>query len=306
MTAMIDVIIPAYNAAPFIKKTLDSLLDQDNLIAKVIVVNDGSTDHTADCVLEFSKEHPELLIELIHQKNGGLSSARNAGIGCSQSEYIAFLDADDLWLPHKLTQQLALFQKPHSAQLGLVYCGYQLIDQGDDPLPQNQQTVITPKLRGNVYQALLRGNFISGSGSGVLIKRSALDAVGYFDEQLHACEDWDMWLRLSRHHDFDFSDQVLLQIRVHANNMQKDAMRMINAELMVLNKFSEQGLENPFLLWKLRTYLLNKGVHASSIPGFKNCKPELQAQLTGWRMHVASALLTPVQMLANYYLNHKR
>ena len=96
MTAMIDVIIPAYNAARFIEKTLGSLLEQDDLISKVIVVNDGSTDQTAKLVEAFAKEHPNLSIELIHQENAGLSAARNTGIAHSKAQYVALLDADDL------------------------------------------------------------------------------------------------------------------------------------------------------------------------------------------------------------------
>ena len=305
MAAMIDVIIPAYNAAPFIEKTLGSLLDQDDLISKVIVVNDGSTDQTAILVEAFAKEHPNLSIELIHQPNAGLSAARNTGIAHSKARYVALLDADDLWLAHKLAMQLEVFQANPSSQLALVYCAYRLIDQTGAVLSPKKQAVIAPTLRGNVYPALLKGNFISGSGSSVLIKRAALDTVGYFDEDLKACEDWDMWLRLARRYAFDFVDQTLVQIRVHSNNMQKDLLRMVGAELMVLNKFSQLGDSNPFLLWKLRTYLLNKGISARTIAGFDKCTPELQAQLTGWRMDLASALLSPARMIANIYLKNK-
>lgn len=305
MAAMIDVIIPAYNAASFIEQTLASLTQQDNLISRVIVVNDGSTDCTANVVANFSDAHPELPIELINQPNAGLSAARNAGIVHSHAQYIALLDADDLWLPHKLKIQWAAFENSTSPQLGIVYCAYQLIDQDGALLAPKDQAVITPNLRGNVYKALLRGNFISGSGSSVLIKRAALDAVGYFDENLNACEDWDMWLRLSCHYQFDFVAQPLVLIRVHSNNMQKDAMRMVGAELMVLNKFSAQNKKNTFLLWKLRTYLINKGMSAQTIPGFEECTPALKAQLTGWRIKLASILLSPARVLTQAYLKHK-
>jgi GT2 family glycosyltransferase len=159
-----------------------------------------------------------------------------------------------------------------------------------------------PTLRGNVYKALLRGNFISASGSGVLVKRSVFDNVGLFDESLRACEDWDMWLRIALQYQFDFVDAVLASIRVHQNNMQKDLIRMLSAELMVLNKFIERGEENAFLLWKIRTYLFNKGLKANTIPGFDKCTPILQAQLAGWRMDLASILLTPFRAFANLYL----
>jgi hypothetical protein len=87
--------------------------------------------------------------------------------------------------------------------------------------------------------------------------------------------------------------------------MQKDLGRMMSAELMVLNKFYERGQSNPFLLWKLRTYLSNKKLTAEAIAGFRRCSPKLQAQLSGWRMTLASTVLAPLRWLANRYLNRR-
>jgi glycosyltransferase involved in cell wall biosynthesis len=301
----IDVIIPAYNAGMFIAKTLQSVLLQDAPIHSVIVVNDGSSDDTQAKVLYFAQQNPELNLVLINQANSGLSAARNAGIGHSRASHIALLDADDLWDAQKLSTQIALYQNSKNPQLGLVYCAYRLIDQAGILLPDHAQALIVPALRGQVYKPLLRGNFISGSGSSVLIARAVFDQVGLFDEQLRACEDWDMWLRIAQHYSFDYVDQTLVSIRVHPNNMQKDLGRMMSAELMVLNKFYERGQSNPFLLWKLRTYLSNKKLTAEAIAGFRRCSPKLQAQLSGWRMTLASTVLAPLRWLANRYLNRR-
>lgn len=298
----IDVVIPAYNAGAYIMQTLQSVLLQDMPIQSVILVNDGSMDDTQSKVLAFQEQNPQLKIVLIHQDNAGLSSARNTGIKNSQADYIALLDADDLWHPTKLSSQIALFQKSQNAQLGVVYCAYELINAAGSLLLAKEQALIAPKLRGNLYKPLLRGNFISGSGSSVLIARAVFDQVGLFDEQLKACEDWDMWLRISQRYQFDYVDQTLVSIRVHAHNMQKDLGRMISAELMVLNKFYERGEKNTFLLWKLRTYLSNKQISANSIAGFSECSPNLQADLSGWRMGLASLALSPLRSLANWYL----
>ena len=301
----IDVIIPAYNAGAFIAQTLQSVLLQDAQIHSVIVVNDGSTDDTQAKVLAFQQQNPKLNLILINQANRGLSAARNAGIEHSQADYIALLDADDLWDPTKLSTQIALYQNSNNPQLGLVYCAYRVIDRTGTPLPDKAQTLIAPALRGQVYKPLLRGNFISGSGSSVLIARAVFDQVGLFDAQLRACEDWDMWLRIAQHYSFDFVDQTLVSIRVHPDNMQKDLGRMVSAELMVLNKFYERGQSNPFLLWKLRTYLSNKKLTAHAIAGFDHCSPKLQAQLSGWRMTLASMALAPLRWLANGYLKRQ-
>jgi len=301
----VDVVIPAYNAETFITKTLESVAKQSHPIQSVIVVNDGSTDNTQTCVLQFATAFPHLNIILHNQDNAGLSAARNAGIRRSGADLIALLDADDLWGPEKLSNQVQLFSNSPMINLGVIYCAYLLINEQDQLLPSTPKSVIAPILRGNVYQKLLLGNFISGSGSSVLVKRTVFTEVGLFDENLRACEDWDMWMRIAKKYQFDFINEPLVSIRVHQNNMQKDVMRMLSAELMVLNKFTECGEENTFLLWKIRTYLMNQGLNASSIPGFEKCCPKLQLQLRGWRMNLASTLLTPLRTLANNYLNQK-
>jgi len=298
----VDVVIPAYNAGKYITQTLQSVAAQDAIIASIIVVNDGSTDDTPERILEFANLTPHRNIVLINQSNAGLSAARNAGINQSQADYIALLDADDLWQPNKISSQIELLKHKPQPLLGVVYCGYRLIDEIGQVISTKPKDIIPPTLRGNVYQSLLKGNFISGSGSSVLIKRTVFNAVGLFDEQLKACEDWDMWLRIAQQFQFDYVDSDLVLIRVHPNNMQKDGMRMLSAELMVLNKFTKHSQSNPFLLWKMRTYLFNKGIPAQAIPGFEQCSPQLKAQLSGWRMNMASCILRPLDILANAYL----
>lgn len=298
----IDVVIPAYNASNFIEQTLQSVLEQRAMINNVIVVNDGSTDTTLEKLLAFQASHSDLKLLIINQDNAGLSAARNAGIRHSKADYIAFLDADDLWKKNKISSQIEVLGKNQSPSLGVVYCGYELIDENNTNISQDPKSIIPPTLRGNIYKALLKGNFISGSGSSALIRREVFDRVGLFDEQLRACEDWDMWLRISEQFEFDYVNSQLVLIRVHPHNMQKDVMRMLTAELMVLNKLTEQSQGNPFLLWKLRTYLINKGIQAQAIPGFERCNPKLHAQLSGWQMNLASWVLRPLKILANAYL----
>ena len=305
MRAQIDVVIPAFNAKAYLTETLQSVAQQGDVLAQIIVVNDGSTDHTAACVHQFAAAHPQMNIVLVEQANLGLSAARNTGIRKSTAPYIAFLDADDLWQAHKLDTQLQLFLSSIDPKLGVVYTGYSLISESSAPLSANTR-LVAPKVRGDVYQALLRGNFISGSGSSVLIKREVLDAVGGFDEKLHASEDWDMWLRIARQFHFDFVDKPLVAIRVHAKNMQKDRLRMLSAELMMLNKLTQMQAGNYFLLWKIRTILVEQKITATQIPGFDECNPRLQKQLTGPAMQLSKILLTPLQYLAKAYLAYQK
>jgi glycosyltransferase involved in cell wall biosynthesis len=300
---LVDVVIPAYNAARYIEETLSSASIQGDILSKIIVVNDGSTDHTQELVSQFAAKHPHISIQIIQQDNSGLSAARNAGIQASTAPYIAFLDADDLWLPDKLSKQLSVFNQAQNDKLGLVYCAYGTISADSARLPS--VVVISPSLRGDASRKLLQGNFISGSGSAVLIKRTVFDAIGLFDEKLRAGEDWDMWLRISKKFLIDYCPEELVLIRLHQANMQKDTLRMLSADLMILNKFVLAGQMSYFLLWKIRTYLINRNMQASEIPGFNQCTPDLQSKLSGSRIKLAALLLAPFSLAAKAYFHLK-
>ncbi len=300
---LVDVVIPAYNAARYIEETLLSVAKQGDALAKVIVVNDGSSDSTTEIVSRFAASHPTIAIQIINQENAGLSAARNAGIKAATAPYIAFLDADDLWLQEKLKMQLAVFNRSKDEKLGLVYCAYGVISETSARLPT--VALIYPKLRGNIARKLMLGNFISGSGSAVLIKKSAFDIVGLFDEQLRAGEDWDMWLRIAQSFHAEYCAEELVLIRLHDANMQKDTLRMLSADLMILNKFEALQQSNFFLLWKIRTILFNQHMTADAIPGFGQCAPSLQEKLSGLRLKIAFIAIAPLAIIAKAYLSLK-
>lgn len=299
---IIDVVIPAFNAAPFIEDALSSVIVQGQIVGKIIVVNDGSTDSTRQIVENFSQNYPNFDWQLLNQKNSGLSNARNTGILFSTSKFIAFLDADDIWLPNKLNAQYSVFINSQDKKLGVVYCGYFLINSNKDILLE-KSNVIYPKLKGYIYPKLLNGNFISGSGSSVLIKRKCLDQVGNFDESLQACEDWDLWLRISKVFHFDFIDKEYLLIRVHYANMQKNRLRMLTAELMLLNKFVKNKEINFFLLWKIRTILVLLKINPDDIEGFNSCDPHLKKLFSNLRIKLIKIYLYSLSWFALLYLN---
>ena len=287
---LVDVVIPAFNAARYIDQTLDSIALQGSLVHSIIVVNDGSTDQTALKVEAFTKQHPHLTVKLINQANAGLANARNTGIENVTAPYIALLDADDIWLRGKLERQLEVFNNSSDTRLGVVYTGYELIDE-NSLLISNDKGIIKPQARGDVRSKLLTGNFISGSGSSVLIQSKVFKEVGLFDEGLRASEDWDMWLRIAQQFHFDFVDTPLVQIRVHQSNMQKDFSRMLASELAMLNKFAQHGKHNYFLLLKIQTILFKKKMAAQDIAGFNVSEPWVKAQLTGYQRFIWQSLL---------------
>jgi glycosyltransferase involved in cell wall biosynthesis len=236
----VDVIVPVYNGERYLAATLQSIIAQTHPPKSLIVVDDGSTDATPQIVDRFSRT--PIPLRVVRRPNGGLSSARNAGIRESTAKYLAFCDADDVWAPQKLERQIAVFAGSGDPKLAVVYCNIGYIDA-------NSANVETPKgyearLRGNILADLLENNFVTGSASAVLIKRTCFEVCGVFDETLTAAEDWDMWLRLAARYSFDFAPDRLVFLRLHDQSMSQDGNRMVAGYFEVQKKwFSGIGVE---------------------------------------------------------------
>jgi glycosyltransferase involved in cell wall biosynthesis len=229
----IDVVIPLYNGALYIEDTITSVLTQTHLPERIIVVNDGSTDDGPSIVQRLASTSL-VPITLLTKQNGGLSSARNAGITASTASYIAFLDADDKWLPEKLETQLYVFE--HTPTVGAVYCQCELIDESGTIL-STPVIQIDPAFQGSIFEKLLGKNSIVSSASGILIRRDIFEHTGGFDETLTSYEDWDMWLRIAHYAEFGYAPTTLVQIRQHPHNMQKNIARMLTNEITLYNKW---------------------------------------------------------------------
>jgi glycosyltransferase involved in cell wall biosynthesis len=181
---LVSVVIPTYNRAVYLVEALDSVLRQAYPNLDLIVVDDGSNDHTGQVLKPYQGQ-----IKLLYQANKGVSAARNLGISAAKGELIAFLDSDDYWLPQKLAIQVAFFLEHHEAQ----------ICQTDEIWIRKGQRV-NPKRRhakpqGDIFEASLALCLVSPSA--VMIRRPLFDRVGLFDEELPACEDYDLWLRIA-------------------------------------------------------------------------------------------------------------
>ena len=179
----VSVIIPSYNRVLLLKEAIDSVLAQDFEDFELIVVDDGSTDATA----EFLDTYPDICV--LRQEHRGVSAARNAGIARASGQFLAFLDSDDLWLPGKLTAQVAFLNRHPNA----------LICQTEEIWTRNGVRV-NPKKRhtktsGMIFEHSLELCLVSPSA--VMMQRNLLDEVGWFDETLPACEDYDLWLRVA-------------------------------------------------------------------------------------------------------------
>lgn len=241
----VDVVIPLYNTERYIQESVRSVLSQTTPPQRLIVVDDGSTDHSAARVEEvIAAYNGPTRIELLRTANGGLSAARNKGIARCTSDYVAFLDADDVWMPTKLQRQVELFATSEVKDLVLVHTDYHLIDTEGNAYAGEPVIHPSPDFRGEVFLRLLKVNLVSGSGSAVLARRAAIEQAGGFDENLKAAEDWDMWLRLARLGGIDHVTADLVAIRRHASGMQADASHMLRNMIVFFTKWHPEAMKN--------------------------------------------------------------
>jgi glycosyltransferase involved in cell wall biosynthesis len=243
----VAVVIPAYNAEPFIERTLASVMAQTHKKIEIIVVDDGSTDETASIVRRLAIGDPR--IKLLQQKNSGVASARNAGVRASKGIYIAPIDADDLWHPTKLEKQLRVFAAAGES-LGLVYTLYRTIDADD-------RAIITPKRThpdGWVFMQHLGQNFI-GHGSSAMFRRDVFLEMGGYSSRLRecgaeGCEDFLLQLSIASKYRFGVVKEHLVGYRRTPGAMSQDFVRMLISRRMVLESLFVCCTEavNPVLL----------------------------------------------------------
>lgn len=230
----VSVVIPTFDYGHYLADAVRSALGQTWTAREVIVVDDGSTDHTPEVLRQFSGD-----IIVIRKQNAGLSAARNTGIAAATGAFIAILDADDVWVPHKLERQLAVFRD--HPETGVVSCAATQVDADLGhirmlPCPANRDVA-------QLRRDLALRNVVSG-GSAALVRRECFDTVGLFDESLRSSEDWDMWLRIVRRFPIRFVEEPLVAIRVTGDNMSglRHADRMLANEMRVIDK---QEAEDP-------------------------------------------------------------
>jgi glycosyltransferase involved in cell wall biosynthesis len=213
---LVSVIIPAYNAKAFIRDTLESVLSQTYSNVEVIVVDDGSQDETVEIVQDYCDRNS--LITLIQQPNAGVAAARNRAIEAARGEYIAPIDADDVWYPKKLEKQVEAFARSRPG-VGMVYAWSVDIDENHN----NTGGFCAWSVEGNVYVPMIYTNFL-GNASSPLIRRECFELVGGYKTQLKAlnaqgCEDWDLYLRIAEWYQVRVIPELLIGYRQSGNSM---------------------------------------------------------------------------------------
>jgi glycosyltransferase involved in cell wall biosynthesis len=200
----VSVIIPVYNSSRFINEALESVFTQTFKDYEIILVDDGSTDNTRQIIEKYSDK-----LIYFRQENGGPAKARNFGIKKSRGKFIAFLDADDIWLPLKLERQIDAFKK--NPELGMVATDNSLFDEkGVYRKSVGKKDYL---LKGDIVRnILIHSGVVTPT---VMVRREVFDALGLFEEQLRIAEDDNMWIRISSHYDIDVIDEPLAKIRDH-------------------------------------------------------------------------------------------
>jgi glycosyltransferase involved in cell wall biosynthesis len=233
---IVSVVIPTYNRAHLICGALDSVRDQSYRPIEVVVVDDGSSDNTAEVVMHWYdtlETDSGLSLNYLQQENTGGNAARNAGILAARGRYVAFLDSDDRWHSDKLTRQCEILDKDN--RVGAIYCGVQHVD-----LSSGQ--VIEPATRdypvGELLGRLLVRD-ITAPTSTYLIRREVFDAVGLFDETLKARQDWDMWIRVGARYHIGAVPMALVDYCEHGGpRTASDPQREIVAYKTIMEKYA--------------------------------------------------------------------
>jgi len=273
----VSVVISTFNRGPRIQATLDSVLNQTAPLLEILVVDDGSTDETADWI----EAHYGKVVRVVRQRNGGVARARNRGWREAKGEWIAFLDHDDLFHPDKLATLAPLL----NGDAGVVVSRWREIENGQTI----RESPIVSARRG-AFDWLFGWNNPLVSMSVPLVRRASLESVGGFDPRHAPADDWDLWLRLAAcQTPFAWSEAVTTDYLLHPGQQRRDEARMFRAVRRTLTRHPRALATRPLLLW----WVLWSGAFVPSSPAYERFKRgESEAVVGAIRAHPL-ALLSP-------------
>lgn len=232
LSPLVSVIIPAYNAAHFLSETINSVLSQTYQNIELLIVDDGSADDSAALVKGFEDER----IRYWHKKNSGVSDTRNFGIIQAKGAYIAFLDADDLFLPHNLEKKVLFLE--NNREIDLVHSAEVRFDSNT-----GSERALVHGSGGSVLEKLLSmSGSVIHSPSSVLVRKKLLEKTGGFDTRLSTSADWDMWVRFATETGFGYLPEPLVKYRVHAAQMHNNIRLMDRDMHLAMDKHFKKGL----------------------------------------------------------------
>jgi glycosyltransferase involved in cell wall biosynthesis len=226
----VDVIIPAYNAAKFLPAAIESVIAQTFTDWRILLVDDGSTDNTAEVVSPFIHQlGPKL--KYIKQANSGVSAARNEAIRNSSAEFLALLDADDIWLPHRLSESLRCFE--NRPQVGLAYGFNARINSEGRVIDTfaRRQKHGEGKIAPYIYRLQVDLPTLT-----ITFRKRCIDEAGLFDETMQATEDRDLWFRIASRYEVALVPQVIAHYRLSPSSATTNPERMLRSQLRFIQK----------------------------------------------------------------------
>lgn len=234
----VSIILPTYNRAHCIKRAVDSVLRQTYPHWELLVVDDGSTDHTEEIMAAYAASDKR-----IHYKrqicNKGASAARNEGVRLARYAYVAFQDSDDVWHEDKLEKQMRIFAE--NPETGLVYCAMQGTGQDGSAIRVPDSSIDRRLLRGNMYGLLLQGNVIDAPTA--VLRKSCVEKCGGFDENLSCLEDWELFLRIAKEYEIGYVDETLVDSDIHNEGVSSHAGGYFQARCQMIAMHKEALLE---------------------------------------------------------------
>lgn len=281
---LISIIMPCYNAEKTLAESLQSIAQQSCLNWELIAIDDGSSDKTLKILNDFKGLYPNQ-VRIISHPNQGQVKSKNRGLDIAQGTFIAFLDSDDLWHPEKLSLQVAdMIQHPEA---GLCYTNGEYIDEASN---HAGSIGINERLNGQCLHEFLMGNAIVASS--VMVKKEILEQVGHFDESLTACENWELWTRISSVSDVIAIDKPLVFYRRHSHNMSHNVEKMKRNRILVIQKnghqyqsrFSDMGLRTKMALYRAYEFFGENALwHLDMIEARQNLWKALRYQPKAWK-----------------------
>jgi glycosyltransferase involved in cell wall biosynthesis len=276
--------MPSFNYSRYLSLAINGVLSQSYSDFELIIVDDCSTDGSREIAEEYRRTDDRVRL-VFHEENRGLSATRNTGLAESSGEFIALCDADDIWLPHKLSAQLQAFQA--NPQIGLVHSDASIVDGEGFLTGQNFSQLFQRKgqrTSGFLFGELCKRNFICVPT--VLLRRQALMYANGFDERLRSLEDWVCWTKVSRRYGFKYLDEALVRYRMHRGSLSQNSQGMarnritaIGCLLETLGEISPQELSS--MLYSLGMSHLELGELQGAAAAFSKSLATYPLQLRG-------------------------
>jgi glycosyltransferase involved in cell wall biosynthesis len=224
----VSVIIPTCRRPDKVHSTIKSVVNQTFTDLEIIVVNDDEDDKPVKDLIDTLRD--KRIHYFRNQRKKGPNGARNTGFDKANGRYIAFLDDDDIWYPHKIQRQMRKFNQS-SDEVGFVYSGFEIISNIEPEISRK----IYPQKKGKVLIDIINGNFVGSPTP--LIRKDILQQTGLYDENLESAQDWDLWIRIADKTEFEYVDEILARYVVHGDQISVNLDKKLRSMDYIIKKY---------------------------------------------------------------------